>query len=75
MNFLGLALDHHPRLDARAAGRHEFAVDLHQANQAGVQRPAFLQVTKRRNVEADGAGRGEDGLAGRHFDLRIIDAM
>ena len=57
----------------RPAGRHELAIDLHQANQAGVQRAALLQIAERGNVDAELARRLKHGLARRDLDRVAVD--
>src|SRR5579862_7262614 len=68
MDFLSFALHNHPGLDFGSAGGHELAIDFDDTNQAGIERTAFFQVAKRRDVQAEGAGGGEDGLVAGYGD-------
>jgi hypothetical protein len=73
VNFIGLAFDDHARFDFHSAGRNEFALNLYQANQAGIEWTAFLKVTKSRNVYAQLPGSRENAVTRRHFYCPAVD--
>src|SRR5271165_5122251 len=73
VNFLGFTLDHHARLEFSSAGGRQLAVSFDQANQAGVERSAFLQVTERGDVQAKGARGGEHGLVRGDLHAGAVD--
>jgi hypothetical protein len=73
MDFFGLALNHHAGRDLGAALGNEFAIDLDEANLAGVEWAAFLQEAEGGDVERETARGGEDGFAGSDGDGRAVD--
>src|SRR5262245_28900304 len=73
MNLFGLTFDRHARLYDRAAGGHEFSVDLHQTNQAGIERAAFLEVAEGGDGDTGGTRGGQDALAAGDFDWATVD--
>src|SRR5262249_28734932 len=74
MNFSRFALYNHPRLHFGSAGRHQSAVDFHQANQARGERTAFLQVTKCWNLNPELTGSVQHTLTGRNLHGSRVDA-
>jgi hypothetical protein len=73
VDFLGFALDNHPRLDFGSTGRHQLAVNLYEANEARIKRTALFEVTKSGDVETQGARRRQDGVVGSNVDALSVD--
>ena len=73
MDLLDLAFDDHTGRGLRGARGDELAIDFDETDQAGRQRPAFLQVAQRRDVDADLARGLQHGLSRLQGDGLPVD--